>query len=503
MLTDANTLLTSLNAFGLNACSMNLIGGSQLEIVEIVRTVPDRRLVCKALWNEYHKVYAKIFVGPKAKRYANRDKSGVLLLQKAGIQTPQILLNTDFTDQSATVLIFSEISGAINAEQAYANLSKVERLNLMSLLATEIAYHHQNRLIQTDLYLKNFLVQQKSGHDDLIYTLDGDGIRLLSPFFQQQQKLQNLATLFSKMDVLDDVWIADLYTQYCAKLGVVNSEIGKAQVCLLTQKIRHQVASNYAEKKVFRNCTDVKIKRSFKIFHAQTADFVIEDLVPESLDALLAKSKYNIKNGNTCSISKAEIAKKNVVIKRYNIKSFWHGVNRFFRCSRAARSWANAHRLIISNIATAKPLALIEERWGWFRRRAYYLTEYIDAPDVMQFFTQSSNLQEQQVVASNLANLFYKLYLLKFSHGDCKATNIKIVNLAPVLIDLDGLQAHFGRVFGNWWFERKHIKDLKRLMKNWANDANVTTLLKQAFILQYATQQSNENNGILLRAGLV
>lgn len=476
---------------------------SPIEVEAVVRSVPQHREVIRGSW-QGQLVYAKQFIGNRAKKHFERDVAGIQKLVDANIATPALLFKGLADASNTYVAIYSAVVAAKNVEDAYEQLATDERFLLMKKLVQTVAQHHKAGLIQTDIYFKNFLVKNDEITNKLnIYTLDGDGIRALSKFSKRYQQ-QNLATLFSKMDVLDeDAWLQDLYQVYCTAMDVPLSVNLMTKVFTATQKIRHQVANGYAEKKVFRNCTDVKIKRSFKIFHAQTADFVIEDLVPESLDALLAKSKYNIKNGNTCSISKAEVAKKNVVIKRYNVKSFWHGVNRFFRCSRAARSWANAHRLIISNIATAKPLALIEERWGWFRRRAYYLSEYIDAPDVMQFFTQSSNLQEQQVVASNLANLFYKLYLLKFSHGDCKATNIKIVNLAPVLIDLDGLQAHFGRVFGNWWFERKHIKDLKRLMKNWANDANVTTLLKQAFILQYATQQSNENNGILLRAGLV
>ncbi len=71
------------------------------------------------------------------------------------------------------------------------------------------------------------------------------------------------------------------------------------------------------------------------------------------------------------------------------------------------------------------------------------------------------------------------------------------------MIDLDGMQAHFGNFFGDWWFERKHIKDLQRLMKNWANDAEVTALLKQAFLLEYTAQYSYEDDGILFRAGFV
>lgn len=485
---------------GESGFSVGLPGGPTLFCEKIVRRVPGKRLVCQGVWAQ-QAVYAKLFIGNAAARYFERDKCGVERLFKAGIASPEILFAGLAEDGKTHIIIFVAIDSARNAEDIWQELDSPQRLSLAHRLVQTVAQHHQAGLLQTDLYLKNFLVQQTPNQADLIYTLDGDGIRAISALFQKRQKLCNLATLFSKMDVLDDVWVAELYAQYCLQLGITYSHVDEAEVWLLTQKIRHQVAAGYADKKVFRNCTDVKVTRSFKRFQAVAADFCVDSQALASLDVSLVDSKLNIKNGNTCTIGRAVLANRAVIVKRYNIKSFWHGLNRAFRVSRAAKSWANAYRLIISNIATPKPLALVEERFGCFRRRAYYVSEYIDAPDVMQFFEQSTNPQNKETVAHNLAALFYKLYLLKFSHGDCKATNIKIVNLAPVLIDLDGMQDHFGKMIGNWWFERKHIKDLQRLMKNWANDAEVTALLKQAFLLEYAAQYPYEDDGILFRAG--
>ena len=235
---------------------------------------------------------------------------------------------------------------------------------------------------------------------------------------------------------------------------------------------------------------------------AIAADFNVDKQALASLDQFLADAQRNIKNGNTCTIAKAFFATQPLVIKRYNIKSFWHGLNRALRASRAAKSWANAHRLIIANIATAKPLALLEERFGCLRRRAYYLSAYVDAPDVKQFFASAIAEGDKQIAARNVAALFYKLYLLRYTHGDCKANNIKIVNLAPVLIDLDAMLTHFGGMFSTWYFEKKHIKDLQRFMKNWENDIATTALLKRALQLQYTSRHFYVGNNILIRAGI-
>lgn len=471
-----------------------------LIVKQVIRTIPNRRYVCSGVF-DHQAVYAKIFTGKSATAYALRDKAGAELLMQAGILTPQLLLAQALED-GAYVLIYAAIENAQNAEEVWRSSDADQRFLLMQQLLQTVAQHHQAGLLQTDLHLKNFLVQKQAGQADMVYTLDGDGIRRLSPWLRQRQQLRNLATLFSKMDVLDDGWIAELYARYCAQLGLASSPEAEAKVWYLTQKIRDQVATGYADKKVFRNCTDVKVTQSFRQFLAIAADFNVDKQALASLDQFLADAQRNIKNGNTCTIAKAFFATQPLVIKRYNIKSFWHGLNRALRASRAAKSWANAHRLIIANIATAKPLALLEERLGCLRRRAYYLSAYVEAPDVQQFFASGIAAADKEIAARNVAALFYKLYLLRYTHGDCKANNIKIVNLAPVLIDLDAMLTHFGGMFSTWYFEKKHIKDLQRFMKNWENDIATTALLKRALQLQYTSRHFYVGNNILIRAGI-
>jgi tRNA A-37 threonylcarbamoyl transferase component Bud32 len=470
-----------------------LADASVLTISEVKRYLPNRRVVCKGIWQEQI-VFAKLFIGKNAAKYAQRDKAGVIALSQASINTPTLLKEIAIADNQGLALIFKVIEPAPNAEELWQVLNPSSRLALMRQLVETVAQHHQAGLIQTDLYLKNFLVQ-----DATIYTLDGDGIRSLSPFFKKRQQLRNLATLFSKMDVLDDEWIQDLYETYCNKIGTMFSIQDAAGAWALTQSIRAEVSSEYADEKVFRTCTDVKVTQDFKYFTALATDFQVDESTLHTLDSFLVNPSNNIKNGNTCTIAKAQLANQEVVVKRYNIKSFAHGFSRAFRQTRAAKSWANAHRLMISGIATPKPLALVEERLGCLRRRAYFLSEYVDAPDVLQYFTQS---KDKKAVADHLAMLFYKLYLLKFSHGDCKASNIKIVGDEPMLIDLDGMKAHSNNWLTSACFNRQHVKDLKRFMANWSADAEVTALLKRAFVQKYNEQYPFEDDPILQRAGI-
>ena len=477
--------------------TLTLANLTKLYCQKLVREVTGRRKVYLATLDSKPEneqlVYAKVFNGANFAKYAHRDAAGSQLLSNAGIVTPKLVADELLQDATGRVLCYQAIE-AQNAEVLYASFRQVanaenhqNRLNLMQQLTSAVALHHKVGLIQTDLYLKNFLVK-----DAAVYTLDGDGVRRLSKLFKKREALKNLATLFSKMDVLDDDWIDQLYSSYCKVRGIEYSLFDAADIWVWTQKIRRKVANNYADKKVFRNCTDVKIIQTAEQFLAIARNFcqdstqhfaenlISENVSAKDLDAALNKPENNLKNGNTCTVGFLQIANQQIVVKRYNIKNYWHSVRIALRQSRAAKSWANAHRLNISHIATPKPLALLEERHRIFKRRTYFLSEYCDAPDIAEFFTKS-HLQDKTVVATATAELFYKLYLLKISHGDCKASNIKIMALKPILIDLDAMQSHTS----GWAFQAKHVRDLKRFMRNWQDDIEITALLKQAFILQY------------------
>ena len=76
---------------------------------------------------------------------------------------------------------------------------------------------------------------------------------------------------------------------------------------------------------------------------------------------------------------------------------------------------------------------------------------------------------------------FYRLHLLKISHGDMKATNLKIVDNQPVLLDLDSMKHHrFGLIA-----KHRHARDLHRFMRNWQADESLANAFKKVFKVVY------------------
>jgi tRNA A-37 threonylcarbamoyl transferase component Bud32 len=192
-----------------------------------------------------------------------------------------------------------------------------------------------------------------------------------------------------------------------------------------------------------------------------------------------------LKDGNTCTVGLVNITSQPVVIKRYNIKNIRHKISRMWRPSRAAASWANAHRLQILGIQTPAPVALIEKRKFGLRGTAYFLSEFVKSPDIAEYFAETSDKVQRAEAVKQTVQLFYRLYLLNISHGDMKATNIKMLQNKPMLIDLDSMKQHKSVIYA----QKLHIKDLKRFMQNWKQDASLYNAFLKSFKVVYADHQ--------------
>lgn len=468
---------------------VDAVTGSQqrLECAEVVRRVAGRRIVCRGVWHG-QPVYAKLFIGARAQRYAARDAAGVRALEDAGIATPLLLFAGAIADAPGQALVFAEIGDSADVEQVWNGLQHDSplRFQLAVKLVTEVARHHQAGLLQHDLYLKNFLLQGEQ-----LYTLDGDGIRPLRRLLAKRQALRNLALLLSKFDIGElALWLPELIRAYAQQRGWSDVP-AVTRMHRLVMMERCRMATAYADRKVLRQCGEVEVERSREHFLAIARPYLTQTLrsALNSPDDLLLQGQ-RLKSGNTCTVGVAEVDGRKLVIKRYNIKNFWHGLGRALRSTRAALSWSNAYRLRMVGIATAAPVALLEKRCGMIRRQAYFVAEYVDAPDVRDFFADRQRDSRQRAeAASNVASLFYKLYLLKIAHGDFKASNMKILHGHPLLIDLDSMHMYRCRRL----FERQHARDLRRFLKNWQQDVEAMRLLHDAF-------QANYKNTRLLRA---
>ena len=168
-----------------------------------------------------------------------------------------------------------------------------------------------------------------------------------------------------------------------------------------------------------------------------------------------------LKDGRTSTVAQVAFGGRSLVIKRYNLKGLRHVLARFWRPSRAWHSWREAHRLAFFGIATPRPLALVEERVGPFRRRAYLITDHCPGTNLLKML--SADDVPQADVARAIQGVFKSLHDLRISHGDLKATNLLWHAGQVFLIDLDAMRQHAS--------SRSHAKawarDRARFLRNW------------------------------------
>lgn len=454
----------------------------------LVRIVPKKRFVCQARWQN-QPVFAKIFVGDKADTYASRDKRGVDWLEAALIPTPKLLAVHRLENNAGTVLIYQAVLDSVNAEEAYQQMDALSVRVLMTQLVKTVALHHQASLIQTDLYLNNFLIKGQQ-----LLTLDGDGIRRYVKLSKRKAK-HNLAILLSKFDVLQleecCSGLLEAYSQVNANFVMPELEMKK-----LASHYRIKAASNYANKKVFRACSDVIVHKDqdYVSYVSTTYGHLALPANIEAYDSLINVEPL-LKDGSTCTVGLVKIGESDIVVKRYNIKSVAHRIGRLFRRTRASISWANAHRLQLLGIPTARPVALFEQRiLQHLRGKAFFLSGFVDQCDVDAFFEHTLDKQLRAIAVKNIVQLFYRLYLLRLSHGDTKASNMKVLdNGVPLLIDLDSMQQH--RI--GFFAAKSHARDIKRFMQNWKAQPSLYNAFVEIFQVIYADHAVLRAAGVL------
>lgn len=444
---------------------------ADLTCQSLLRTLPNKRYVAKALW-QGRVVLAKIFVGEKSHRHYQRELAGTSLLAQYGILTPKLL--NQYQSPTGCWLLFDYLDHAITLEQQWQQLLTQPLLStpqrhLLQKALHAIAILHQQGLWQQDLHLDNLLQYQEQ-----LYWIDGDGIRT-----------ENAGTLLSNHHIEENlaIFFAQLPYQITQELPYFIEYYQKANafasldLSRIKQKIQAVTDWRVQDmlKKVKRDCTLFKISNTMNGFEGvlRTEETTLKPLL-NNPDLYINQGKV-IKEYGTNSVSSCLINGKKVLLKRYNIKSFKHRLSRFWRPTRGWHSWQEGYRLIMLGIATAKPLALIEERHFGMRGRAWLITDYLEGEDLLTHLKPYENTQPPEQELNALDDLFAAMIRNKISHGDFKGNNIFWVNHQWALIDLDAMQQHRSLTT----FKRAYRKDRARFLRNWPTTSAIYQLLDQ------------------------
>lgn len=448
-------------------------GGQQLQVCQWLRILPGKRLVGRGIW-QGQPVLAKLFIATGAERHWQRESNGIQALQRAGLPTPNLLASGELSG-GGHYLLTEFLDGSQNLQERWEALPDQSTGSASAAYAIQqaamdiIARMHARGLAQTDLHLANFLE-----HEGLLHVIDGDAIEIQLPGTPLKTSLaqSNLALFFAQFEVRWDVHLDALLKVY----QEINPlpDIDRRKLDSAIRGIREQRLNSFLDK-TLRDCSQFHVTRNLSRFCAVLRS------EEAALAPLLADPDHYfngaplLKDGGTATVTRAVVAGRELVIKRYNIKSFSHWLKRFWRPSRAWHSWQAGWRLHFLGIATPQPLAMIERRIGPLRRQAWLVTEYCPGSSLLKHLGEKGDQLPDRATAQAMLQLFQQLAEARISHGDFKATNLLWHDGQLKLIDLDAMRAH--RHQQTW--HKAWLRDRSRLIRNWPQGSPLAKWLEQ------------------------
>lgn len=182
-----------------------------------------------------------------------------------------------------------------------------------------------------------------------------------------------------------------------------------------------------------------------------------------------------LKQGTSAVVAKVKVLDKVFVIKKYKTKNKLHLLLRSLKPTRAEVSWINGCLLQFVKISTAKPLAILEKRWLFFRGESYIVTEYIQGRHLWAVFHDQKNEEKVQFLLQTILQLFKSLYRCQISHGDLKMQNILVREGQLVLVDLDAMKS-----FNDFKkFQKAFSKDCDRFVRSWDSAAKFDDFVQE------------------------
>jgi hypothetical protein len=142
-----------------------------------------------------------------------------------------------------------------------------------------------------------------------------------------------------------------------------------------------------------------------------------------------------------------------VVIKRPFKRHWYRYVNEIGRGSRPWRAWYKAWALVVREIPTAWPLAVMQKRTVGYITDSVIVLERVEGSVLAHADLDAMGPKEREMLLHRAGRILRQIDELGLSHFDAKATNWIIqadakLGATPVLVDVDGIRFRRWRALG-------------------------------------------------------
>ncbi|MFA5554209.1 MAG: lipopolysaccharide kinase InaA family protein [Phycisphaerae bacterium] len=422
-----------------------------LKCTGLLREIPGKRRVYQGQLDGQN-VIAKFFAGKfRASFQARKDWDGFKNLISRKLNSPE-LCYYGYTEDGCRCVITKQILNCQTALELYQKDSNHQnRLNIIAMIAKELAKLNNAGVFQKDTHLGNFLIRNED-----VFALDVGQMTFSSKALSRNISLKQLAALsaFFAPDGEDLLRLCREYAEI-RNWDLNKTDLHAVKKCIAARR-KKEIARGL-KKAVRTSKRYVKIsEKGYKgVFDRKFYESIEPLSFIRQIDKLMSNGKI-LKDGNTCYVSQIRFSGIELVIKRYNHKGFFHAIRNSIKGSRASKCWLNGHLLAMLNIPTPKPLAFFEQHEGLVIRQSYIITEYIDCPKLSEILRQPDTDTEKKQRLKKLAAVTVdKMHRNKITHGDLKHSNILIRENTAIVTDLDGMTVHCLKAL----FERKRKKD--------------------------------------------
>ncbi len=423
---------------------------------KVLRILAGRRLVVEAELNG-QPILLKLFTpNSKGKRELTREIAGYQACKQAGVPVPEQLLVSHGL-AGCLAVGYEFLSDATTFTLSETEGSAVDTLLELMLLC------HQRGIYQQDIHPDNLLVTSEG-----LFLIDLASIRgKAGKPLSRDKSLTNLALLIAQfLPEQQDILLQKLEGYFGRRDWLYDTK-AKNDFRTRLNKNWQKRKKNYLSK-CFRSCTMTAHKRTKKFEYAFKRPFfekIDGELITE-LDAIVEQGRV-LKAGNSATVVVTKLAGRDVVIKRYNIKSFWHFLKRCWRPSRAANAWRYGNLLTLIGVPTPTVLGFIEKRHGPLRATAYLISDFkADGRELNKVFSED---MPTEPVLEQVRLIFKLMKKYRVTHGDLKASNLLVTLDNKIeLIDLDAMREHNSQTA----FDGAYQRDRERFLRNWTLSKN-------------------------------
>lgn len=419
-------------------------------LANVFRRSPSRR--------EFHRARTAL-----ARDIPTAEPVAWLEFRQAGVAGDSFLVTREIADTCS----FDEYLRSALPRLAPASAARM-RHKLSRALARLMAAAHRQGIEHDDLHAGNLLLRPQSCQPDAaderlpeIFLIDLPGVRVTRALSWRRTRV-SLTMLGAACSILAS------RADQCRFLRAYFSErpdlTGSASGW---RAMAGQIARSIpARKRRVARSRDKRSRRSNRDFYqraqgAATA-LAVADLPAERL-ALLLRSPQALlfenihrpfKLSHRSMVVRAKLAlergETEVAYKRVRHRNWWKTLLHYFRRNAALAAWHHGHALLLRGIATARPLAVIEQQRFGLPAEGYLATEWIAGARNLHAYgwelaarPAAERRRRTRHVCDSLGRLIGRMHAWHVSHRDLKGCNILLVERENTvdcfLIDADSV----------------------------------------------------------------